>query len=288
MTKAASPAATGPSGAHFEAKVGAFYLLALLLDAEPRGLPGARIQRIQLQGAGDGFPLDDVIVHATMTSTGAPATAEIQAKRKITFSPTDTVFRDVVEQIVETIDAGNLEDPNPHPLAIATAQSSRQIDGAYQAVLRWARQSERSDAFFRKLGRLGVSNENMRIFVATLRANVAHFGAASDDDSIWKILRRLQILVFDFSAEHGQTVSLVRDRCAQALDLSERGMAGALWSALCDIAQSIAASGGEIAAPTLRDMLTNTHGLKLAGLRQNRAAQAVLFEACRLVRHGGA
>jgi hypothetical protein len=56
MTKAASPTATGPSGAHFEAKVGAYYLLALLLDAEPRGLPGARIQRIQLQGAGDGFP----------------------------------------------------------------------------------------------------------------------------------------------------------------------------------------------------------------------------------------
>jgi len=85
-----------------------------------------------------------------MTSTGAPATAEIQAN-KITFSPTDTVFRDVVEQIVEAVNAGNLEDPNPHPLAIATAQSSRQIDGAYHEVLLWARHSESPDAFFRKL-----------------------------------------------------------------------------------------------------------------------------------------
>ncbi len=190
------------------------------------------------------------------------------------------MFRDVVEQIVEAVKAGKLEDPNPHPLAIATAQSSRQIDGAYHEVLLWARRSESPDAFFRKLGRPDVSNENMRTFVATLRANVAHFGAASDD-----ILRRLQILVFDFSAEHGQTESLVRDRCAQALDPSERGKAGALWSALCDIAQSIAASGGEIAAPTLRDILTNTHGLKLAGLRQNRAAQAVLFEASQNALH---
>ena len=33
----ASPAATAPGGAHFEAKVGAFYLLAKLLNAEPRG-----------------------------------------------------------------------------------------------------------------------------------------------------------------------------------------------------------------------------------------------------------
>jgi hypothetical protein len=96
---ATSPAAAGPAGAHFEAKVGAYYLLALLLDAEPRGLSGARIERIQFQGAGDGFPLDDVIVHATLPD-GTQAIVEIQAKRKITFSPGDTVFRDVVEQIV--------------------------------------------------------------------------------------------------------------------------------------------------------------------------------------------
>jgi hypothetical protein len=284
MTKqAASPAATG-SGSHFEAKVGAFYLLAMLLDAEPRGLPGARIDRIQLQGAEDGFPLDDVIVHATMPAR-TPAVAEIQVKRKITFSSADTVFRDVAEQIVEAIKAGKLEDPNPQPLAIATAQSSRQIDGAYQAVLLWARHSESAEAFFRKLGRPGASNESMRTFVATLRANVAHFGAASEDETIWKILRRLQILVFDFSADHGQTECLVRDRCAQALDPSECGEAGALWSALCDIAQSIATSGGEIAAPALRNILTNTHGLRLAGLRQNRAALAALLEASQNALH---
>lgn len=126
MTRqATSPAVTGSSGSHFEAKVGGFYLLALLLDAEPRGLPGTQIERIQLQGAGDGFPLDDVIVHAT-TPSGARAIAEIQAKRKITFSPADTVFRDVAEQIADAVKAGKLADPNPYAMAIATAQNSRQ------------------------------------------------------------------------------------------------------------------------------------------------------------------
>lgn len=274
---ATSPAAAGPAGAHFEAKVGAYYLLALLLDAEPRGLPGARIERIQFQGAGDGFPLDDVIVQATMPD-GTQAVAEIQAKRKITFSPSDTAFRDVVEQIVRCVKAGGLETPPLRALAIATPQSSRQIDGAYQEVLLWARRSESADAFFRKLKRPGASNANMRSFVTTLQANVTQFGAASDENSIWKILRKLHILVFDFAAE-GQTESLVRDRCARALELSERGKAGALWSALCDIAQSLATSGGEIALSTLRDILSNTHGLKLTGLRQNRAARAVLLEA---------
>ena len=285
MTKrASSPTATGPGGAHFEAKVGAYYLLALLLDAEPRGIRGSTIDRIQLQGAGEGFPLDDVIVHAT-TSVGAPATLQIQAKRRIGFSPADIIFNDVVGQIVDAIKAGNLNDPNPHALAIATAQSSRQIDGAYQEVLLWSRQSGSADAFFRRLRRAGAANENMRAFVDTLRANVAHFGAPSDDESIWKILRRMQILVFDFSSEHGQSESLVRDRCGQALNVGDRGKAGALWSALCEIAQSIATSGGEINANTLRDLLARNYGLKLAGVSHNRAARAVLFEASQNALH---
>src|ERR1700675_1921223 len=99
-TRAASPAATGPGGAHFEAKVGAFYLLAMLLDAEPRGLPGARIDKIQFQGAGDGFALDDVILHATSIA-GAASVLEIQAKHKIAFSPGDTVFQKVARQIID-------------------------------------------------------------------------------------------------------------------------------------------------------------------------------------------
>jgi hypothetical protein len=68
-------------------------------------------------------------VNHEMTSTGAPATVESQAKHKITFSPTDTVFRDVVEQIVEAVNAGNLEDPNPHPIAAVMAVGRMHVGG---------------------------------------------------------------------------------------------------------------------------------------------------------------
>jgi hypothetical protein len=82
------------------------------------------------------------------------------------------------------------------------------------------RHSESAEAFFRKLGRHGASNESMRTFVATLRTHVAAFGADASDERIWTILRRLQILVFDFSAEHGQSEALVRERCVHAIDLN--------------------------------------------------------------------
>jgi ABC-type glutathione transport system ATPase component len=83
---------------------------------------------------------------------------------------------------------------------------------------------------------------------------------------------------FDFSAEHGQSDALVRERCVHALDPSERNKAGSLWSVLCEIAQNVADSGGEIAAETLRTNLGAVHGFRLAGLRQNRAALTALSE----------
>ena len=65
----------------------AFYMLAMLCGAPPRGLPGTTIDRIALQQANTGRPLDDVIVHA-VDGSGRPAVLEIQVKRAITFTPT--------------------------------------------------------------------------------------------------------------------------------------------------------------------------------------------------------
>jgi hypothetical protein len=59
-----SPAATGPGGAHFEGQVGAHYLLSMLVGAEPRGLPGRKIERVDFQRAGEEMPLDDIVVSA--------------------------------------------------------------------------------------------------------------------------------------------------------------------------------------------------------------------------------
>src|SRR4051812_16097214 len=102
--KAGNPIATGAAGPHFEAQVGAVYLLAMLLNSEPRGLPGTQILRVQMQGAGDGHPLDDVIVHV-QSNAGANRTLELQVKRKITFSQADPVFHDVLEQIADVVKA---------------------------------------------------------------------------------------------------------------------------------------------------------------------------------------
>ena len=52
----------------------------------------------------------------------------------------------------------------------------------------------------RKLCGKNFSSKGMRDFVDVFRANLAAAGAPTDDDTVWRLLRHFQILVFDFES----------------------------------------------------------------------------------------
>src|ERR1019366_2435200 len=198
MSEATSPSSSGPAGSHFEGQVGASYLLCMLVGAEPRCLPGTVIDRVEFQRAAEGCPLDDVIVHAHDVS-GNAATLEIQVKRSMTFAPSDEGFQKVVGQIAKA--SGDVEFWNSrHELGIAISRSSHKIDGPYQDVLTWARQLGDARTFFDRLERPGLANPDMREFVKTFRTHLGAVGTQNDDETVWKVLCRLQIFVYDFTA----------------------------------------------------------------------------------------
>ena len=273
--KATSPASSGPAGSLFEAQVGASYLLAMLVGGEPRGLPGTVIDTVELQRAGEGFPLDDVIVHAHDTS-GNAATLEIQVKRSITFAPSDDVFKSMVAQMVE---AARKPDfwASKHELAVATARTSRKIDGAYQDVLTWARQIGTAEVFARRIAREGSAGEDMRTFVNTFKSHLEELDFPHDNEIVWKLLRRFQILIFDYTATGSASEALARERSARALDPGEAGRGGDLWDALAALTLKIAASGGDRTREALRRD-TDLKAFRWAGEPRHLLALAALAE----------
>jgi hypothetical protein len=219
-----------------------------LTGAEPRGLPGTTINRIELQRAAESHSLDDVIVHAHGAS-GNSAVLEIQVKRSITFTAGDPVFRAVVRQIVE---ASRHPDfwTSRYELAIAIARTSRKIDGAYQDVLTWARQLLSAATFIGRIHRPGSANDDMRKFVQSFKSHLHDAGAADDDETVWQLLRKLQILVFDFTAQGSASEELVKERAVHALHPNHTPRAGTLWTTLVELALEVAVSGGN---GTVRD-----------------------------------
>lgn len=275
-----SPASSGPAGALFESQVGAYYLLSLLSGSEPRGLSGTSIVRIELQRASEGRHLDDIIIHA-QTLQGTPAVLEIQVKRGISFAPSDLVFKAVVEQIAKSVQRPDFWNCR-YELAIAAAKTSKKIDGAYQEVLAWARQLGDAATFHARIQRSDSASDAMRTFVKTFRDHLNEFGVTADDETVWKLLRKLQILVFDFIAPGSASEELAKERAARTLRADDAVRADELWRCLQALSLEIAANGGDRTYDSLvEDAKKQT--FRLAGSRPFFSARRALADMSRLV-----
>lgn len=275
-----STLASGPAGTHFEGQVGAFYLLAMLSGAPPRGLPGTTIDGVALQQANAGRPLDDVVVHAHDNASGKAAVLEIQVKRSITFAAADPVFRKVVGQIVKASQRPDFLTQR-YELAIATTKGSRKIDGAYQDVLTLARQVGEATTFAAQIGLAGAANDDMRAFVATFKSHLRDEGSLDDDGTAWLLLRRLQILTFDFTATGSASHDLALERAVRVLHADDGVRAGVFWVSLIEMAIDAAKSGGDRTRETAMEALAIL-GYRFAGERRHAAARTALAEASRL------
>jgi len=273
MERGSSPASRGPAGAYIEGELGALYLLALLTGNRAPGMPDAQVVSVRFQGTEQGFKLDDLI--ASGMGPSGSFILEIQSKRDITFSPQDSVYQDVASQIARS--AVGSVPADRHFLGIATQRTSRQISGAYQDVLKWARTMEDAAAFFTRLNAKGIASKDMRAFVATTRKHLVAGGGADDDDAIWRLLRRMLILEFDFEATSPITRTYGHALARMALADEDIDRAGSLWSRLVDLSIKTGTTGGEIDRTVLLADLAEA-GFRLAGNREYGPARVRLAE----------
>ncbi len=237
-----SPASAANAGAHFEARVGAYYMLTMIAGGEPRGLPGATITTVAFQQRMADHPLDDVVIHAT-SSDGTDAILEIQAKRSLTFTASDNEFSDVVTQIWTASQKPEFASSR-YELAVAISRTTTRVEHAVKEVLHWARTQGDATTFHANIQRKGFSSDGMRNFVEVFRENLRKCGAPEDDVTVWSLLRRFQILVFDFEAVGSEFEHYARERCRFALATDQGGRAGDLWAGLVNDAETTGRAAG--------------------------------------------
>jgi hypothetical protein len=277
--KIAPPTATGNAGPQFEEKVGAFYLLALLSGGEPRGLPGATIQTVRFQQRAAGRPLDDVVVQAC-NADGSSAILEIQAKRTLTFTASDDEFSDVVAQMWQAAQKSEFQTKR-HELAVAIARTTTRVEQVCQEVLHRARQGEDSATFATDINREKFSSQGMRDFIGVFRKNLAAAGAPADDKTVWQLLRRFQILVFDFESPGSDYEYRARERARLTLVTDQADRAANLWPVLVGHAGACARAGGALARTAVISRLKKEHGFRFDQRADLRAVDARLSEAAK-------
>jgi hypothetical protein len=276
-TQAAAPAATGSAGPQFEAKVGAFYLLSLIARSEPRGLAGATVKSISFQQRASGHPLDDVVVHA-VNADGTAALLEIQAKRTMSFTSSDKEFKDVVAQVWKAAQKPEFENSR-YELAAAVARTTTRIEQAYQEVLHWARELRSGAEFAAHIAREKFASKAMRDFVGAFRANLAAIQATTDDETVWRLLRRFQILPFDFESPGSDYEHRARERSRWALAADQSQRAGELWPVLIKYVAESARAAGSVDGGAVVQRVQAEHDFRFEPRADLRKALARLAEA---------
>lgn len=270
------PSATGPAGPLLEGKAGGFYLLSLLANSEPRGLPGAIIERVSFQQAAFGYPLDDIVVHAR-NADGTPAILEIQSKRSLTFTASDEAFQDVVRQMWAAWKKEEFRTTR-YELAVAIGKTTTRIEADCQEVLYWARELPDAATFKTHIDKEGFSSARMRSFVSVFRENLKLAGAPEDAELVWQLLRRFQILVFDFQSHGADHAHQARERCRAVLMPEQAGRSADLWAVLSNCAMQSAAAAGSKDRAALADCLAKEHGFAFGTRADLRSMHARLKE----------
>jgi hypothetical protein len=132
----ASPYSTGGGGTHFEARVAASCLAAVLCEASVRGLPGEFAATVRTQRAAFGDPLDDVIVTG-VHQDGRATQIDLQIKNKLTFTEDNEEWSDVLKRAWDTFAKVGF-DPVVQRIGVGIGAYNGRVDQHYQSVLTWA------------------------------------------------------------------------------------------------------------------------------------------------------
>ena len=121
----------------------------------------------------------------------------------------------------------------------------------------------------------------MRDFVDIFRADLAVAGASTDDETVWRLLRRFQILVFDFESPGSDYEHRARERARLALTTDQASRAAGLWPVLIDQAGACARGGGALDRPAVVTPLETQHGFYFDQRADLRPVDARLSEAAK-------
>lgn len=194
--KVASPYATGGGGVDFETAVGAFYLAQLLHGGLARGQTGGTVQQVQFQRLFQGQPLDDLLIVSGL-GTGTAKLA-LQVKRDLKFSRKNSDFVRVIGASWDTFTSPDFSDGTDQ-FGVALGLYSKTIAEHYQSVLTWARNSATASDFVTRLAVPKLASNQQRTFLTLIRTILdAHVQRPITDEELWRFLRSMVILHFDF------------------------------------------------------------------------------------------
>lgn len=251
MADTSSVFSKGSGGSTFEHHIQAAFLATLITKSSVPCIPEAEIRELALQATRLGYATDDLFVQ-TQIPSGATPRLLLQAKHNLTISANDSTFEEVMTAFWRDYHNSTLFDQSLDKLVIVKSGLNDTERNHVRVLLNWAKHKASSQDFHLEVNRIGAKKERLKVFADVLAR--VNGGAALSDDEIWRFLRCVELLDYDFlntgSVDKANVISLL------GLAKSETATSNALsiWRELLDIVSSYNPSGGSITTESVRSL----------------------------------
>ncbi len=259
-----SPVASGGGGTHFEAKVVAHYLAAILCQTRVEGLPpSAHAIEANTQQADFGSQLDDLVIKGIMEDK-SEMHLHLQIKIKISLTQKNSEWKDLIKKAWATY-SGDF-DKDVDRIGFAIGNTSERLKQCQEAI-EWAKATVNGKKFIEKIKKKNHSHEYKREFVETIKSQIpACSGESITDDVLWQFIRSFAILHFDYQLETSSNKTQVLERIENFLPPDQLNKANSIWEYLVGYCgELIPAGGGETRRSLSRKLHQN--GLPIGTLR---------------------
>lgn len=248
-----NPFSTGGGGSVFESHVQASFVALMLTGGFAPCLPCWPIKKIKLQGKYAGYDTDDLIVFVEKTDSDQKRKILGQIKHSIGITEGDKVFGEVIQSTWSDFNNTSIFTKNNDIIALITGPLSTTDISDVRTILEWARHSENSGEFLKKIELANFSSQRKQNKLQVFKKHLKNANRGKDisNDDLFQFLQHFHLLGYDLDINAGVTLSLLHSLIGQY----SQENAQSLWSRLIDEVQSANKNAGTITPDTLPEDL---------------------------------
>jgi len=194
MSEKGSVFQKGGGGTNFEQSVQAAFLTTLIIKGNAPCLPSNEIVEVGFQNTNRGYQTDDLLVVAK--SMFGSHRLLFQIKHDVSFTAGNTIFREVIQSFWKDYSNEELFDKSKDKLVIVKNGLTKHERNHVKSIFNWANTHATENDFLTEVNRIKGKKECLDTFHLCLKE--ANDGVMLSDNELWKFLKCLDVLEYDF------------------------------------------------------------------------------------------
>ena len=249
MSEKGSVFQKGGGGTNFEQSVQTAFLITLIIRGNVPSIASGEISELALQVTNRGYETDDFMV--TANSTNGKHRLLVQVKHDISFTANNEKFKEVIKAFWKDYNNASIFDKTRDKLIIVKNGLTKDERNHLKSLFNWARNHSTETDFISEVNRIDGKKKRLDIFREVLKE--ANNNIALSDKELWKFLRCVDVLEYDFlnenSVDKTYFLNLIKLSKSKNSTLTEKE----IWDSIFTYVSTLNPSGGGVTLESVKN-----------------------------------